>query len=101
MARSAKVEKEENQNTLEERLLLVDVCPSIESHIKVNQAQCFICKDKECTKFCPTNVFVWSDISEELFVSYENCIECGVCKIGCPYEAIEYSNPNGGFGVFS
>ena len=91
--------KPDNEISIEEKLFLLKLCPDTEAHIKVNQDTCLFCKNKECTKFCPANVFAWSNINDELIVAYENCLECGACVIGCPYESIEYKNPRTGHGV--
>lgn len=85
--------------TIEEKLYVTKLSPNTESHIKTNHDICITCRGKECTKFCPTNVFAWSSIDDVLIIGYENCLECGACKIGCPYEAIEYAHPKAGFGV--
>ena len=85
--------------TIEEKLFITRFRPNTESHIKTNQDICNLCPGKECTKFCPANVFVWSEIDEKLIIGYENCLECGACKMGCPFEAIEYVNPKSGYGV--
>lgn len=85
--------------TIEEKLFITKFCPDTESHIKTNLAVCSDCKGKECTKFCPANVFAWSQIANKLIVAYENCLECGACRIGCPYGSITYSHPNSGHGV--
>ena len=84
---------------IEEKLFLTKFRPDTESHIEVNQNICVLCKGKECTKFCPANVFALSAVDEKLIVSYENCLECGACKIGCPYGAIRYSQPQAGCGL--
>ena len=87
--------------TIEEKLFVTRIRPDIESHIRTNIGVCITCKGKECTKFCPANVFAWSAINNTLIVAYENCLECGACKIGCPYEAIEYNHPKSSYGVLS
>ena len=97
-----KLQTKPNKNliiTIEEKLFITPFRPSTESHIKTNQDICNPCPGKECTKFCPANVFVWSAIDEKLIIGYENCLECGACKMGCPFEAIEYTNPKSGYGV--
>ena len=101
------VEKEKEKSRLsrdfsgkiEKKLYLIKLKPNIESHIKTNPDICVLCKGKECTKFCPANVFKWSKIDDSLIVAYENCLECGACKIGCPYGVIEYTNPKAGYGI--
>jgi len=35
----------------------------------------------------------------ELHFQYEDCIECGTCKIICPKGAVEWNYPRGTFGV--
>lgn len=84
---------------IEEKLFIVKFRPDTTCHIKTNNDICILCTGKECTKFCPSNVFTWSKIKEKIIVAYENCLECGACKMGCPYEAIEYSHPKSGFGI--
>jgi len=32
-------------------------------------------------------------------VSYEGCLECGSCRIGCPHLNIEWRFPTGGYGI--
>ena len=78
---------------VEDKLFFVKARPDVESHIKVNEYFCGLCKGKECTKFCPSNVFSFSEIDGRFIVAYENCLECGACTIGCPYGAIQYENP--------
>ena len=95
-----KHKKNEEVSEFEKRLFLNNIRPDPETHIKVNQSVCLLCKNRECTTFCPTSVFVWSESEEELFIAHESCIECGACKMGCPYESIEYSHPKSGYGVF-
>ena len=84
--------------TIEEKLFLVKFCPDTESHITVNKDICTLCQNKDCTKFCPANVFAWSTTDNKLIVGYENCLECGLCNIGCPYGAIQYNHPQDGSG---
>ncbi|MFV9510868.1 ferredoxin family protein [Tepidibacillus sp. LV47] len=55
------------------------------------------CKEKYCTFFCPGEVYKWE--GERMFVGFEGCHECGSCRIGCPYDNIEWKYPKGGLGV--
>jgi ferredoxin like protein len=55
------------------------------------------CKDKPCTNFCPAAVYKCED--GEIRVDYLGCLECGTCRVGCPYANIEWEYPKGGFGV--
>ena len=35
----------------------------------------------------------------KIIIGYENCLECGTCRLACPYENISWKYPRGGFGV--
>lgn len=68
------------------------------SHLKIkDQAVCAGCQDKPCIPRCPAEVYELE--GGEILVAYENCVECGVCKIVCPYDNIQWEYPRGGFGV--
>ncbi len=57
------------------------------------------CEGKYCTFFCPAGVYEWNAEQERLVVSFGNCVECGACALGCPYDNILCQTPRGGFGV--
>ena len=68
------------------------------SHLKIkDQEVCAKCEDKPCIARCPAEVYELEN--GEILVAYENCVECGVCKIICPYDNIEWEYPRGGYGV--
>ena len=70
------------------------------SHLLILDTQtCADCTDKPCTVFCPVSVYKWENGQAKISVSYEKCVECGACRIGCPYFNIEWTYPKGGFGV--
>ncbi len=64
-----------------------------------NRSVCLECKDKPCLFFCPAQVYTWDAAQKKTIVSYENCVECGACRIGCPFGNILWEYPRGGFGV--
>lgn len=70
-----------------------------ESHLVVKDHKVCLekCPDKYCTVFCPGGVYKWE--GERMFVGFEGCHECGSCRIGCPYDNIEWKYPKGGLGV--
>lgn len=84
--------------TVEEKLYVNKIKPDFNSHLKVNNDICRTCYGKECTKFCPSNVFTWNDEDQKLIVAYENCLECGACISGCPFENVVYGAPRAGYG---
>ncbi|MEK6564379.1 MAG: 4Fe-4S dicluster domain-containing protein [Candidatus Omnitrophota bacterium] len=67
-------------------------------HLKIKDREiCLKCDTKPCTAFCPAQVYTWE--KDKIIVGYENCLECGSCRIACPYYNIEWRYPRGGFGV--
>ncbi len=71
-----------------------------DSHLKILDVEvCRKCEDRPCITRCPAEVYLWNEAEDELEVAYENCLECGVCRIVCPYDNIEWRYPRGGFGV--
>ncbi|MDE2040147.1 MAG: 4Fe-4S dicluster domain-containing protein [Elusimicrobia bacterium] len=57
------------------------------------------CHDKPCTTVCPAKVYGWEGAHGKIVVNYENCIECGACRMLCPFDNINCDWPDGGFGV--
>src|SRR5438552_600182 len=57
------------------------------------------CTGKYCTHFCPAGVYEWNQEQKQTLVSFGNCIECGGCSIGCPFDNIACHGPRGGYGV--
>lgn len=47
---------------------------------------CTDCKYTDCIAVCPVDCFY--EISNQLIISPEECIECGACEAECPVEAI-------------
>jgi ferredoxin like protein len=69
------------------------------SHLKViDQQVCRAkCPEKWCNYFCPAEVYKWQE--DETTVAYLACLECGTCRVGCPWANIEWVYPRGGYGV--
>ncbi len=85
---------------IEEKLFLNGFKPDESaSHLVVRSQQVCegSCEGRPCTHFCPAAVYQWE--GDHLSVSYNGCLECGACRIGCPFGNIEWSYPRGGFGV--
>ncbi|MDI3317393.1 MAG: 4Fe-4S dicluster domain-containing protein [Bacillota bacterium] len=71
-----------------------------DSHLIIkDQEVCRSCEEKPCMVFCPAAVYDWDDERKMTLVAFEGCLECGACRIGCPYGNIEWLYPRGGFGV--
>ena len=86
--------------TLEAKLGLLAYKNDHQTHIKILQSDvCLKCPNKPCVTGCPAGVYVWDEPQKKIVVSYENCIECGACRMLCPYDNIKCFWPRGGFGV--
>lgn len=69
------------------------------AHIKIKDHQvCSQCEQQPCLDFCPAGVFS-VDRQGKVMVSYQGCVECGSCRIGCPLLNIDWNLPRGGYGV--
>jgi ferredoxin like protein len=85
-------------SNLADKLFLLKFKHDDRSHIHiVSNDVCLRCVDKPCTTICPADVYQWT--GDHIAVSYENCIECGACRLICPYHNIACVMPRGGFGV--
>ncbi|WP_274434461.1 ferredoxin family protein [Alicyclobacillus sp. ALC3] len=85
--------------TLEQRLYSIRYKTAEKSHLTVrDESACLTC-DKDCNFFCPADVYLWDPERKQLNVAYENCIECGTCRLACPSENIEWVYPTGGYGI--
>ena len=83
--------------TMEDKLSLDKFKPFETTHLKVKagvnahelvEGKLFV---------CPAKVYELNDKGEAM-VSFENCLECGTCRVAAPDE-IEWEYPHGGFGV--
>jgi len=84
--------------SIEDKLFTIRYRCDTESHLVIkDQAVCQQCADKPCLTFCPAAVYELRNGS--IHVAYENCVECGTCRIGCTYGNIEWRYPKGGYGI--
>jgi len=68
-------------------------------HLKiVDQKVCLQCLEKPCTVTCPVENYKVEE-NGHTTIFWSSCIECGVCRIICPYHNISWRYPTGGFGV--
>lgn len=86
---------------LEDKLYLGRFNTDKLNHIKIIDPLVCLekCPDKPCTRFCPSHVYQWDEEAKRIAVGYEGCLECGTCRIGCPFGNIDWNYPRGGFGV--
>ncbi len=68
-------------------------------HLKIiDQQICLSCQGKECTYTCPVDNYHVED-NGCTTIYWESCIECGTCRVICPYQNIDWKYPVGGYGV--
>lgn len=69
------------------------------SHLNPCAADCLECRSKVCVTVCPAGVYEWDEKNRKLIVNYENCLECGACKIVCEKKSLKWEYPRNGKGV--
>ncbi|MCL6547761.1 MAG: 4Fe-4S dicluster domain-containing protein [Alicyclobacillus sp.] len=94
------MEGDERMTSIEERLFTIRYKADDKSHLIIkDQTVCERCETKECNFFCPADVYLWHEAEKMTSVAFENCIECGTCRLGCPDYNIEWVYPKGGYGI--
>ncbi len=69
------------------------------AHLWIKDANvCAECTHKPCIYFCPVGVYALGP-DNKIQVAYQACVECGSCRLGCPYKNIGWVLPRGGYGV--
>jgi len=84
---------------IEDKLFLDRFRVDEESHLRIIDGDVCInkCVEQPCLYFCPANVYRLED--GRISVNHEGCLECGSCRIGCPFLNIEWRFPKGGYGI--
>ncbi len=84
---------------INEKLATLKYNKDNESHLSVDNETCAHCKEKYCTYICPANVYEWSDNKSQMTIRYENCLECGACRVACEKNNIFWRYPDVEYGV--
>lgn len=84
---------------IDEKLYTVKSVPDRDSHLHPDNGQCIHCDSKACTYVCPANVYEWDEEQQKLIVNFENCLECGACRIACERQSLKWEYPKGTKGV--
>lgn len=93
-------EKKLTKRTIDEKLFTVKYRPDNEEcHLNPDNEECKKCKSKVCTYICPAKVYEWNEVDQKLLIAYENCLECGACRIACERHSLNWSYPKGNKGV--
>ena len=89
-----------SQSGVAERLFTIRYKCDDQSHLIIKEHDtCAKCATKDCNYFCPSDVYEWDKIGKKTTVAFENCIECGTCRIACPSHNIAWVYPKGGHGI--
>ena len=84
---------------IEDKLSKVKYKTAKETHLKVCQKDCQNCKKRSCEIVCPADVYKYDEEKKEMTVSFENCLECGACRIACDKKTLIWDYPMQGYGV--
>ncbi len=85
---------------IDKKLYTLKYTPDTESHLKItDKEKCRLCISKNCTHICPAKVYEWNADTQEIIINYENCLECGACRIACEKRVIDWQYPKGTKGV--
>ena len=90
---------EDKKIDIDKKLYTLKFNPDVISHLNPDKMSCKTCKSKICTIICPAGVYEWLDKNDEPVVKYENCLECGACKIACEKNTLDWEYPKGNKGV--
>ncbi|MBE3599526.1 MAG: 4Fe-4S dicluster domain-containing protein [Limnochordaceae bacterium] len=67
------------------------------SHLSLADPELCTRCERPCLWFCPAAVYQWED--GHMRLAYENCLECGTCRIACPSANVVWHYPTGGCGI--
>lgn len=84
---------------IDKKLYTLKYSPDSMSHLVPNADDCIMCQGRPCTFICPANVYEWDEEDKKLIVNFENCLECGACRIACEKKSLGWEYPKGTKGV--
>ena len=84
---------------LDKKLYTLKYSPDTQSHLNPDSEQCKTCVSRNCTYICPAGVYEWNEEKNELIINFENCLECGACRIACEKKCIDWQYAKGTKGV--
>ena len=84
---------------IEDKLAKVKYKNDTQSHLIVCKEDCQKCQNRSCEQVCPAKVYEYNDEQKEMKVNFENCLECGACRIACDKQSLIWDYPKQGYGV--
>ena len=88
-----------DKTSIDDKLFSVKTKSSDKSHLVAELQKCKKCNERCCLHICPANVYSWNEKENTLEIAYENCLECGACRIACPNKALIWNYPESGCGI--
>ncbi len=89
---------ENQEQNIDDKLFTVKCKHCLESHLEIDREKCKHCKEPCCLYICPANVYSQEE-DGTITAAYENCLECGACRIACNMDALNWKYPKGGYGI--
>ncbi len=86
-----------DNSSIENKLATLKYYTDDTPHLILDKEKCKNCQTKRCICVCPAKVYEVD--GDEIKVEYENCLECGACRIACPNNAIDWKYPKSSCGV--
>jgi len=91
---------EARTRAIEARLYADETRPDAVSHLEIaDSGACIECPDRPCVLVCPSATYKWNEEDRRIVVNFENCLECGTCRMVCPKANITWRYPMGGMGI--
>lgn len=84
---------------IDEKLSTIKSTSDEKSHLEPDDSYCRRCESKSCLYVCPANVYEWDTSEQKLIIRYENCLECGACRIACDTHTLVWKYPSSNFGI--
>lgn len=70
-----------------------------EVHLQIISPEvCVRCEGKPCLHFCTVGAYQ-EYASGHIQIAYQSCIECGSCRVMCPFSNVRWKYPRGGYAV--
>ena len=83
---------------LVEGIVIYSDKPKTQEHIKVIEEKCNGCG--RCYRLCPTGSYeMVNNKADWVTFGMTHCAECGLCRMICPLDAIDWNYPEGGTGI--
>ncbi|MFQ5794884.1 MAG: ferredoxin family protein [Candidatus Bipolaricaulia bacterium] len=92
--------REPEEKSLTDKLFTLHWSEGPESHLGIIDTDvCAKNSGKECVLICPADVWRVPEGEVVPIIEWENCVECGACRVACPHDNVVWTWQQGGKGV--